>query len=123
MSLIYLLFDLFCDNNNIYCQPSPPPPPPPHPSFLSILKLWFNFTLGLNVIFFCFQLIIIHYHTQKPTYLGSLGNRLSRKVEMPTSVVDSGDSIFHFPLPCLSTAPLPPLSHPAPPRPQIDPAA
>ena len=73
---------------------NPPPPPPPHPSFLSILKLWFNFTLGLNVIFFCFQLIIVHYHTQKPTYLGSLGNCLSRKAEMPTSVVDSGDSLF-----------------------------
>ena len=43
-------------------------PPSPH---LSILKLWFNFILGLNFIFFCFKLIIIHYHTQKPTYLGS----------------------------------------------------
>ena len=29
--------------------------------------LWFNFILGLNVIFFCFKLIIIHYHTQKQT--------------------------------------------------------
>ena len=27
--------------------------------------LWFNFILGLNFIFFCFELIIIHYHTQK----------------------------------------------------------
>ena len=27
--------------------------------------LWFNFILGLNFIFFCFKLIIIHYHTQK----------------------------------------------------------
>ena len=27
--------------------------------------LWFNFILGLNCIFFCFKLIIIHYHTQK----------------------------------------------------------
>ena len=26
--------------------------------------LWFNFILGLNSIFFCFKLIIIHYHTQ-----------------------------------------------------------
>ena len=25
----------------------------------------FNFILGLNFIFFCFKLIIIHYHTQK----------------------------------------------------------
>ena len=24
-----------------------------------------NFILGLNFIFFCFKLIIIHYHTQK----------------------------------------------------------
>ena len=44
------------------------PTPSPH---LSILKLWFNFILGLNFIFFCFKLIITHYHTQKPTYLGS----------------------------------------------------
>ena len=26
---------------------------------------WFNFILGLNFLFFCFKLIIIHYHTQK----------------------------------------------------------
>ena len=30
-----------------------------------ILMLWFNFILGLNFIFLCFKLIIIHYHTQK----------------------------------------------------------
>ena len=69
------------------------------PHLLSILKLWFNFIFGLTFIFFCFKLII-HYHTQKPTYLGSIGNYLSRKAEMPTSVVDSGDSpFFTFPLP------------------------
>ena len=27
--------------------------------------LWFNFFLGLNFIFLCFKLIVIHYHTQK----------------------------------------------------------
>ena len=27
--------------------------------------LGFNFILGLNFIFLCFKLIIIHYHTQK----------------------------------------------------------
>ena len=27
--------------------------------------LWFNFMLGLNFIFLCFKLIIIHYHTPK----------------------------------------------------------
>ena len=27
--------------------------------------LWFNFILGLNFIFLCFKLVIIHYHTQK----------------------------------------------------------
>ena len=27
--------------------------------------LWFKFILGLNFIFFCFKVIIIHYHTQK----------------------------------------------------------
>ena len=26
---------------------------------------WFNFILGLNFTFFCFKLIVIHYHTQK----------------------------------------------------------
>ena len=26
--------------------------------------LWFNFILGLNFLFFCFKLIIVHYHTQ-----------------------------------------------------------
>ena len=25
--------------------------------------LWFNFILGLNFVFFCFKLIIVHYHT------------------------------------------------------------
>ena len=63
-------FFFFCDNNIIL---TPPPPPPPH---LSILKLWFNFILGLNFIFFCFKLIIIHYHTQKPTYRGRNQPRL-----------------------------------------------
>ena len=27
--------------------------------------LWFKFILGLNFLFFCFKVIIIHYHTQK----------------------------------------------------------
>ena len=27
--------------------------------------LWFNFILGLNFIFLCFKLIIMHYLTQK----------------------------------------------------------
>ena len=29
--------------------------------------LWFNFILGLNFIFLCFKLIVIHYHTQQHT--------------------------------------------------------
>ena len=66
---------------------------PPH--LLSILKLWSNFIFGLNFLFFCFNLIL-HYHTQKPTYLGSMGNCLSRKAEMPTSVVDSGKSSMKY---------------------------
>ena len=45
-------------------------------SHLSILKLWSNFILSLNFLFFCFKLIIIHYHTQKPTYLGRNQPRL-----------------------------------------------
>ena len=77
---------------------------PPH--LLSILKLWFNFIFDLNFIFFCFKLTI-HYHNQKPTYFGSMGNCLSslRKAEMPTSVVDSGDSPF-------LTSPLPHCQQP-----------
>ena len=27
--------------------------------------LWFNFFLGLNFVFLCLKLIIIHYHTSK----------------------------------------------------------
>ena len=50
-----------------------PPPPSPH---LSILKLWSKFILGLNFIFFCFKLIIVHYNTQKPTYRGRNQPRL-----------------------------------------------
>ena len=30
-----------------------------------VYMLWSNFILGLNYLFFCFKLIIIHYHTQK----------------------------------------------------------
>ena len=30
-----------------------------------MLMLWFSFILGLNFIFFCFKIIIRHYHTQK----------------------------------------------------------
>ena len=91
-------------------------PPPPQPSFLSRLRLWFNFIVSLNVIFFCFQLVIIHYHTQKPTYLGNMGNCLSRKAEMPTSVVDSGDSLFFtFPPPPVNRPTIP--TTPPPPHP------
>ena len=34
---------------------------------LGVHMLWFNFILGLNFIFLCFNLIIIHYHTPKKT--------------------------------------------------------
>ena len=54
---------------------------------LSILKLWSNFILSLNFLFFCFKLIIIHYHTQKPTYLGRNQPRLFWRL-----------FIFNFPL-------------------------
>ena len=30
-----------------------------------VYMLWFNFILGLNFLFFCFKLIMIHYHTLK----------------------------------------------------------
>ena len=101
MSLIYFLFDLFCDNN-IYSQPQPPPPPPAPPlhSLQTEIVVQFypwskcNFLLFSTHTIQLISYIIIHYHTQKPTYLGNMGNCLSRKAEMPTSVVDSGDSLF-----------------------------
>ena len=97
ISLIYLPFDIFCDNNY-----SPATPNPLHTAiqkYILIYMLWFNSTLGLNFIFFCFWLIIIHYHTQKSTYLGSMWYCLSEKAEMPTSDVESGNSLFYFPPP------------------------
>ena len=33
--------------------------------FPLLFRLWFSFILGLNFIFLCFKLIIIHYHTPK----------------------------------------------------------
>ena len=33
-----------------------------------LYMLWSNFLLGLNFIFFCFKLIIIHYHTNNVYY-------------------------------------------------------
>ena len=93
------MFDLFCDNNNYFHPPTPPPLHTEIQKYKLIYMLWLNFILGLNFIFFCFKLIIIHYHTQKPTYLVSMGNCLSKTAEMPTSDVDSGDSLcFTSPL-------------------------
>ena len=46
-----------------------PPPLLPHSvvhvqnEILLIYLWWFNFVPGLNFIFFCFKLIVIHYHT------------------------------------------------------------
>ena len=53
ISLTYLLFDLFCDNNN---YSFPPPPTSLHTeiqTYKLIYMLWLNFILGLNFIFFC----------------------------------------------------------------------
>ena len=36
-------------------------------AYKNIYILWFKFILGLNFIFFCVKIIIIHYHTQKQT--------------------------------------------------------
>ena len=83
---------------------------------LYILELWFNFIFGRNFIFFCFKLII-HYHTQK-TYLpwqhGKLPVKENRDANLGCRFWRL--SIFHFPPPPLSTAPLPPPPplHPAP---------
>ena len=35
------------------------------PKGFELGMLWFNFILGLNYMFVCFKVIIIHYHTQK----------------------------------------------------------
>ena len=35
------------------------------PGNICVYMLWFNFIFGLNFIFLCFRLIIIHYHTPK----------------------------------------------------------
>ena len=32
--------------------------------YILVYMLWFNFIPGLNFVFLCFKLIIIHYHTQ-----------------------------------------------------------
>ena len=32
---------------------------------IMLFILWFNFVLGLNFVFLCFKLIIIHYHNPK----------------------------------------------------------
>ena len=34
------------------------------PIYISISMLWFSFIPGLNFVFLCFKLIILHYHTQ-----------------------------------------------------------
>ena len=39
--------------------------------------LWFNVTVGVNFIFFCYKLIIIYYHTQKQKE-----NKISTKDEI-----------------------------------------
>ena len=112
-----------CDNNNNYSQP-----PSVHTEiqkYKLIYMLWLNFILGLNFIF-CFKLIInfniIHHHTQKPTYLGSMKNCLSKKAEMPTCRCRSWRlSLFHFPLPLTFNSPTTPTT--PPPCPQNDPAA
>ena len=33
--------------------------------FTAVYMLWFNFIFGINFIFHCFKVIIIHYHTPK----------------------------------------------------------
>ena len=101
------------NQNSFFCDKSPPPPLPS----LSILKLWFNFILGLNFIFFCFKLIIIHYHTQKPTYLGSNQPRLLILETLflnpptPQLLCPTVNSLSTLPnsSPQLSTAPMTPL--------------
>ena len=35
-------------------------------SYCEVCMLWFSFIRGLNFVFLCFKLIIIHYHTQNP---------------------------------------------------------
>ena len=113
MSLIYLLFDLFCDNNNIYSQHPPPPRPQP------LLSLQTEIVVQFYPWSKCYFLLFsTHYHTLPylKTYLpwqhGKLPVKESRDANLSCRFWRL--YIFHFPLPCLSTAPLPPLPHPHP---------
>ena len=116
MSLIYLLFDLFCDNNNTYSQHPPPPPPPPGPLLLSLQT-------EIVVQFYpwskCYFLLSSTYYHTLPypkTYLprqyGKLPVKESRDANLSCRFWRL--SVFLFPLPRLSTAPLPPLPQPYP---------
>ena len=113
MSLIYFLFDLFCDNN-IYSQPQPPPPPaPPLHSLQTEIVLQFYPWSKCN-----FLLFSTHYHTlpYPKTYIprqhGKLPVKESRDANL--SCRFRRLFIFHFPLPRLLTAPQFPLHHPHP---------
>ena len=49
--------------------------------------LWFNFILGLNFIFLCFELIIVHYYTQKQKKIKFIPRRkLNHKIAIKFSV-------------------------------------
>ena len=112
MSLIYLLFDLFCDNNNIYSRPPPPPPP--------LLSLQTEIVVQFYPWSKCYFLLFsTHYHTlpYPKTYLPwQHGKSQSRDANLSCRFWRL--SIFHLPLPNLSTAPLPHphpiLPHPTP---------
>ena len=54
---------------------------------------WFNFILGLIIIFFCFKLIIIHYHAQKLKKLG-----INPKIKWNQNISDF--SIMYYSLNC-----------------------
>ena len=113
ISLIYLLFDLFCDNNNTILTP------PLHTEiqkYKLIYMLWFNFILGLNFIFFCFKLIFYHTSPYPKTYLpwkhGKLPVKESRDANLGCRSWRL--SMFHFPPPLDCQQPHYP-HHPPPP--------
>ena len=52
--------------------------------------LWFNFILGLNFIFPCFKVIIIHYHTPKQKII-----KFKPRITLDCNIYISGSSKSH----------------------------
>ena len=51
---------------------------------------WFSFILGLNFIFLCFKVIIIHYHTPKQKK-----RKFKPRIKLDNNIYISGSSKSH----------------------------